>query len=116
LWQVGGFLRVLRFPPSMKLIIQDDIAETMLKVALNIFALPPPFASVNPCPYLFAVAWRGTYEPHMFQGNNQIKPTYTCQENLNNDSFCCIMLTFNTNAMKDNKYIRNRALVLNIGS
>jgi hypothetical protein len=40
--QVGGFLRVLRFPPSMKLIIQDDIAETLLKVALNTIALTPP--------------------------------------------------------------------------
>jgi hypothetical protein len=32
--QVGGFLRVLRFPPPIKLTVRD-IAEILLKVALN---------------------------------------------------------------------------------
>jgi hypothetical protein len=32
--QVGGFLRVLRFPPPIK-INRNDIAEMLLKVALN---------------------------------------------------------------------------------
>ena len=33
--QIGGFLRVLRFPPPIKLIATNDIAEILLKVALN---------------------------------------------------------------------------------
>ena len=33
LWEVGGFLRVLRFPPSIKL--TAIITEILLKVALN---------------------------------------------------------------------------------
>ena len=32
--QAGGFLRVLRFPPPIKLTVRD-IAEILLKVALN---------------------------------------------------------------------------------
>jgi hypothetical protein len=32
--QVGGFLRVLRFPPPIKL-TRHDIAEIVLRVALN---------------------------------------------------------------------------------
>jgi hypothetical protein len=36
-WQVGGFLRVLRFPPPIKLTATNhDITEILLKVALNI--------------------------------------------------------------------------------
>ena len=34
LWQVGGFLRVLRFPPPNKT-DRHDITEILLKVALN---------------------------------------------------------------------------------
>jgi hypothetical protein len=34
--QVGGFLRVLRFPPPIKLTaMYDNITEILLKVALN---------------------------------------------------------------------------------
>ena len=33
--QVGGFLRVLRFPPPIKLHDRHDITEILLKVALN---------------------------------------------------------------------------------
>jgi hypothetical protein len=34
--RVGGSLRVLRFPPPLKLVTMSDIAEILLKVALNI--------------------------------------------------------------------------------
>ena len=34
LWQVGGFVRVLRFPPPIKT-DRHDVAEILLKVALN---------------------------------------------------------------------------------
>ena len=34
LWQVGGFLLILRFPPPIKL-TRHDITEILLKVALN---------------------------------------------------------------------------------
>jgi hypothetical protein len=37
LLQVGGFLRVLRFPVAMK----HDITEILLKVALNTIILTP---------------------------------------------------------------------------
>ena len=44
--QVGGFLRVLRFHPSIKL--TTTISEILLKVALNtITLLPPPFYTVR---------------------------------------------------------------------
>ena len=33
--QVGGFLRVLRFPPPIKLHDRHDITEILLKVALS---------------------------------------------------------------------------------
>jgi hypothetical protein len=39
---VGGFLRILRFPPPIKLTATIiDIAEKLLKVALNTIALNP---------------------------------------------------------------------------
>jgi hypothetical protein len=38
--QVGGFIRVLRFPPPIKL-IATDITEILLKVALNTITLTP---------------------------------------------------------------------------
>ena len=38
LWQVGGFLRVLRFPPPIKLSAKD-ITEILLKEALNTIIL-----------------------------------------------------------------------------
>ena len=37
--QVGGFLRILRFPPPIKL-NHHDIAEILLKVVLSTIALP----------------------------------------------------------------------------
>ena len=37
LWQIGGFLRVLRFPPPIKL--TDYIAKILLKVAINTITL-----------------------------------------------------------------------------
>ena len=37
LWQVGGFLRVLWFPPPIK--HRHDITEILLKVALNTLTL-----------------------------------------------------------------------------
>ena len=41
--QVGGFLRVLRFPPPIKRTVTDrrDIAEIFLKVALNTIIIAP---------------------------------------------------------------------------
>jgi hypothetical protein len=39
LQQVGGFLRVLRFPPPIKL-ARHDITEILLKVALNNITKP----------------------------------------------------------------------------
>ena len=35
LWQVGGFLRSLRFPPSITLSDRHDITEILLKLALD---------------------------------------------------------------------------------
>ena len=44
--QVGGFLRILRFHPSIKL--TTTTSEILLKVALNtITLLPPPFYTVR---------------------------------------------------------------------
>ena len=37
--QISGFLRVLQFPPPIKLIAKIDITEILLKVALNIITL-----------------------------------------------------------------------------
>ena len=54
--QVGGFIRVLRFPPSDKT-DHHDITETLLKVALNI-------QTHNQNQYIFAirVTWRVSYK------------------------------------------------------
>ena len=41
--QVGGFLRVLRFPPLIKLTV--DITEILLKVALNTLNQTKPYAN-----------------------------------------------------------------------
>ena len=39
--QVGGFLRVLRFPPAINKTDRHDIAEILLKVALNNITIKP---------------------------------------------------------------------------
>ena len=43
LWQVGGFLRVLRFPSSIKLTAKI-MTEILLKVALNTITITKYFA------------------------------------------------------------------------
>jgi hypothetical protein len=47
--QVGDFLRVLRFPPQIKLTATNDIAEILLKVTLITITLrlTPPVSSTN---------------------------------------------------------------------
>ena len=44
---VGGFLRVLRFPPP-KQTDRHDITQIWLKVALNTITLPPPITYTSP--------------------------------------------------------------------
>ena len=39
--QVGGFFRVLRFPPQIKLTATIYVAEILLKVTLNTITLTP---------------------------------------------------------------------------
>ena len=43
---VGGFLRVLRFPPSIKA-DGHDLAEILLNVAFNTINLPKPYLTVE---------------------------------------------------------------------
>ena len=49
LWQAGGFLRLLRFPPPIKLTTMIyPVTEIMLKMALNTISVTP-----NPCYTVF---------------------------------------------------------------
>ena len=61
-WQVGGFLRVLRLPPSIKT-DRHDIAEILLKVVLNTITLnlnlliigSPTATDINKCIGIFSI-------------------------------------------------------------
>ena len=46
---VVGFLQLLRFPPPMKLTSIHDIAEILLKVALNTITLANQIQLANEC-------------------------------------------------------------------
>jgi hypothetical protein len=56
MWQVGGFLWLLRFPPPTKL-----IAEILLKVALNTITLTP-CVFILKCVYSNNVGFTTTYD------------------------------------------------------
>jgi hypothetical protein len=70
--QVGGFLRVLRFPPPIKT-DRHDIPEILLKVALNIIYQTKPEMSVMNNHILISRLMDLTYEIYIKSSHVQLE-------------------------------------------
>jgi hypothetical protein len=64
LWQICGFLWILRFPPPIKKTDHHDITEILLKVALNTI-----FLTLTPEYINYTEKNKHTYEHHTVRKN-----------------------------------------------